>query len=199
MVINIRKNDSQQSLLSGVTNIDVEPTNTVVDVKRFISHVMPGKLSPENLILHFDGKLLQDKLTLGDYGVGPLSTLLLSEILIIRIQIRWLSGETKTIPIKVRSMVKCGDIRQAVMMKEHLSTIGTHYTLCSSDGSYMQWDKPINECNIENGSLLNLIRKSSLHLQMYLLSLFITLQLQKRNLTEVVFLCHFFFVVVHAW
>lgn len=63
---------NQQSLL---VNIDVEPTSTVADVKRYIGHVQPGNLSPE-INLQFNGKLLQDEHTLRDYGVGPLSTLI---------------------------------------------------------------------------------------------------------------------------
>ena len=149
IVITVRKNDSQQSLL---INVDVEPTSTVADVKRCIGHMQSGNLSPE-INLQFNGKLLQDEHTLRDYGVGPLSTLLLSEIFLVYVTvIRRESRRSTLISVKVLSTDSIDDIISQVNKKVHLH----HFPVLYSDGLSRISSQLISECNIQNGSLVRL-------------------------------------------
>lgn len=153
MVIAIRKNDPQQSLL---VNIDVEPTSTVADIKGYIGRVQRGNHSPE-LNLHFNGKLLQDEHTLRDCGVGPRSTLLLSEIFLVHVMLRRLpraTSKARLVSVKVISTDRVADIINQVIEKEHLPQSTDHLLLTASQGLFAGY--LVSECSIQNGSILRL-------------------------------------------
>ena len=80
---------------SALLSMDVEPTSTIEDVKRYINLALVhlGKRSIiERCLLHFDGKLLEDsKLTLKDYGIESQSTLQLSTMLELHVDMEGLS------------------------------------------------------------------------------------------------------------
>ena len=146
MVVTIRRDDSESSFMK----VDVESTSTIADVKQCIDHLDPGKLSPE-VNLHFNGELLEDNLTLGDYGVEALSTLMLSEILCLHI---WLSPR-ETISVKVLTSDEIGNVKDQVIRNNHLRH--GDYVMDFS-GSRLEDTKRVSDYNIGYGSTLSLYR-----------------------------------------
>ena len=80
---------------SSLLSMDVEPTSTIEDVKWYINLALAGSGKQsliKHCLLHFDGKLLEDsKLTLKDCGIESQSTLQLSTMLQLHIDMEGLS------------------------------------------------------------------------------------------------------------
>ena len=80
---------------NALLSMDVEPTSTIEDVKRYINLALVrlGKRSIiERCLLHFDRKLLEDsKLTLKNCGIESQSTLQLSTMLELHVDMEGLS------------------------------------------------------------------------------------------------------------
>ena len=148
MVIAIRKDDDESSVI----NLEVESTTTITNLKRELYRLLPEKLSPE-LALRFNGKPLQDGLTLGDYGVEPQSTLVLCEILCLHIQL----PSKETTHIKVLSSETVGDVKNQVIRKEHLPNADWHLRH-HSNWLFLDNSKTFSDNNIQHGSVLHLSR-----------------------------------------
>ena len=119
-----------------------------------------GIISPE-INLCFNGKLLQDEHTLRDYGVGPLSTLLLSEIFLVYVVLTRLpraTSRTKLISIKIASTDRIADIINQVIEKEHLPHSSNQLILISLQG-LLENNNLISEYSIWNESLSRLESK----------------------------------------
>ena len=80
---------------NALLSMDVEPTSTIEDVKRYVNLALVrlGKRSIiKRCLLHFDGRLLKDsKLTLKDCGIESQSTLQLSTMLQLHVDMEGLS------------------------------------------------------------------------------------------------------------
>lgn len=152
MVVTIQKDGDESSPM----NVEVESTSTVADVKQYIDRLQPGKLSPE-IDLHFNGKLLEDNFTLRDYGVEPLSILILSEILCLHV---WLSP-SETITVKVRTSDEIGSVMDQVIGNNHLHH--GDYIVDFSDCRLVE-TKRFSDYNIGYGATLFLCRRKLLYL-----------------------------------
>ena len=147
MVIAIRKDDDESSVI----NLEVESTTTIIDLKGDMHRLLPEKLSPE-LALRFNGKPLQDGLTLGDCGVEPQSTLVLCEILCLHIQL----PSKETTHIKVLSSETVGDVKNQVIQKGHFFSESAKWVLYQHYLMDLDDSKTFSDNNIQHGSVLHL-------------------------------------------
>ena len=154
MVITIRLDVSGAPLLS----MDVESTNTIADIKRYIDRVQPdvGKRSPK-YDLYFNGKLLKESLELKDCGVDPesQSTLQLSKSL--QLQIRMMArpySNTSTISLSALSSDTVDGIKRRIVQTERLSN---EFQYCLRFlGKDLPDSATLSDCKVQDGSMLHI-------------------------------------------
>ena len=154
MVITIRLDVSRAPLLS----MDVESTNTIADIKRYIDRVQPdvGKRSPK-YDLYFNGKLLKESLELKDCGVDPesQSTLQLSKSL--QLQIRMMArpySNNSTISLSALSSDTVDGIKRRIVQTERLSN---EFQFCLRFlGKELPDSATLSDCKVQDGSMLHI-------------------------------------------
>lgn len=154
MVITIRLDVSRAPLLS----MDVESTNTIADIKKYIDRVQPdvGKRSPK-YDLYFNGKLLKESLELKDCGVDPesQSTLQLSKTL--QLQIRMMARpytNTSTISLSALSSDTVDGIKRRIVQTERLSS---EFQYCLRFlGKELPDSATLSDCKVQDGSMLHI-------------------------------------------
>ena len=154
MVITIRLDVSGAPLLS----MDVESTNTIADIKRYIDYVQPdvGKRPPK-YDLYFNGKLLKESLELKDCGVDPesQSTLQLSKTL--QLQIRMMARpycNTSTISLSALSSDTVDDIKRRIVQTERLPN---EFQYCLRFlGKELPDSATLSDCKVQDGSMLHI-------------------------------------------
>ena len=150
MVITIRLDVSGTPLLS----MDVESTNTIADIKRYIDHVQPdvGKRSPK-YDLYFNGKLLKESLKLKDCGVDPESQLTLQLSKSLQLQIRMMARPSNTISLSALSSDTVDGIKHRIVQTKRLPN---EFQYCLQFlGKELPDSATLSDCKVQDGSMLH--------------------------------------------